>query len=188
MIHRMSDTPSPLRLRKRHGSGTSKDVTSADAGRLVHAQSVRNAFIASLVAIILFSVFWIALTELTNRFFPWATVVLGFLIGHSIRLAGRGIDWRFPVLAAVMTIFGALAANVILAASVTAEGLGVGTLQLLRAVTSMTWPVFFSEVLTIADFFFAVIGSGLAAFYSNRRLTRNEYLALRLWRDERQNG
>ena len=187
MIHRMSDTPSPLRLRKRHGSGTIKDVTSADGGRLVRVQSVRNAFVASLIAFIVFSVFWVALTGLTNRVFPWATVVLGFLIGHSIRLAGRGIDWRFSLLAAIMTILGSLAANVILAASVTAEGLGVGTVQLLQAVTSMTWPVFFDEVLTIADFFFAVFGASLAAFYSNRRLTRDEYLALRLWREEQKN-
>ena len=49
-----------------------------------------------------------------------------------------------------------------------------------------TWPVFFDEVLTIADGFYAVVGAGLAAFYSNRRLTRSEYLALRLWHEEQQ--
>ena len=127
-------------------------------------------------------------TELTNQVFPWATVVLGFLIGHSIRLAGRGIDWRFPLTAAVMTLAGSLAANIILAASVTAEGYGIGTLQALQAVTSMTWPVFFDEVLTVADVFFAVVGAALAGFYSNRRLTRNEYRALRLRREEQKNG
>jgi hypothetical protein len=51
----------------------------------------------------------------------------------------------------------------------------------------MTWPVFFNEVLTVADVFFAVVGAGLAGFYSNRRLTRTEYLALRLWREEQKN-
>jgi len=51
----------------------------------------------------------------------------------------------------------------------------------------MTWPVFFDEVLTIADTFFAVVGAGLAGFYSNRRLSRSEYLALRLWREEQRN-
>jgi hypothetical protein len=187
MIPLMSDSAHPLRLRKRHGSGTRKDVTSIDGGKLVQGQSVRNAFVAGLITVIVFSLFWIALTELTNRVFPWATVVLGFLIGHSIRLAGRGIDWRFPVIAAVTTLAGSLTANIILAASVTAEGLGLGTLQILQAVTSMTWPVFFDEVLTVADVFFAVVGAGLAGFYSNRRLTRTEYLALRLWCEEQKN-
>jgi len=121
MIHLMSETQNPLRLRKRHGSGTRKDVTSADGRKLVQAQSVRNAIVAGLIAVIIFSLFWIVLTELTNRVFPWLTVVLGFLVGHGVRLAGRGTDWRFPVIAAVMTIAGSLAANIVLAASVTAE-------------------------------------------------------------------
>jgi len=184
----MSGAENPLRLRKRHGSGMRKNATSIDGGKLVRAQSIRNAIVAGLIAVIVFSLFWIALSELTNRVFPWATVVLGFLIGHSIRLAGRGIDWRFPAIAAVMALAGSLAANIILAASVTAEGLGLGTLQILQAVTTMTWPVFFDEVLTVADVFFAVVGAGLAGFYSNRRLTRAEYLALRLWHEEQKNG
>jgi hypothetical protein len=184
MIAFMSETPNLLRLRKRHGTGERKNVTSADGKRLVNAQSVRNAIVASLIVIIVFSLFWVVLTELTNRVFPWLTVVLGFLLGHGIRLAGRGTDWRFPTIAAVMALAGALAANIVLAASVTADGFGTGTLEVLQAVTSMTWPVFFDEVLTIADAFFAVLGAGLAAFYSQRRLTRTEYLALRLWREE----
>jgi hypothetical protein len=188
MIPLMSDAANPLRLRKRHGSGTPKDVTSTDGRKLLQAQSLRNAIVAGLITIIVFSLFWIAVTELTNQVFPWATVVLGFLIGHSIRLAGRGVDWRFPSMAALMTLAGSLMANIILAASVTAEGYGIGTLQTLQAVTSMTWPVFFDEVLTVADVFFAVVGAALAGFYSNRRLTRSEYLALRLRREEQNNG
>lgn len=184
MIIVMSDTRNPLRLRKRHGTGERSNVSAADGKKLVDAQSARNAIVASLIAVIIFSLFWITLTDLLNRVFPWLTVVLGFLVGHGIRLAGRGTDWRFPVIAAVMTIAGSLVANIVLAASVTAEGFGTGTLEVLQAVTSMTWPVFFDEVLTIADAVFAVIGAGLAAFYSQRRLTRAEYFALRLWRGE----
>jgi len=187
MILLMSETQNPLRLRKKHGSGMRQNVTSADGKKLVDAQSARNAVVAGLIAVLVFSIFWIALTELANRVFPWATIVLGFLVGHGIRLAGRGVDWRFPVIAVAMVILGSLAANIVLAASVTAEELGISTLQLLRAVTSMTWPVFFGEVLTIADTFFAVVGAGLAGFYSNRRLSRSEYLALRLWHEEQKN-
>ena len=48
----------------------------------------------------------------------------------------------------------------------------------------MTWPVFFNEVLTVADGFFAVVAAGLAAFFANRKLTRKQYYALRQWREE----
>lgn len=180
----MSDTQSPLRLRKKHGSGRQKDLKPDDGMRLVAAQSIRNAIVAGLIAIIVFSVFWIMLSELTNRIFPWLTVALGFLLGHSIRLAGRGTDWRFPSIAAGLAVVGSLIANIVVAASVTAEGFGTGTIEILRAVTSMTWPVFFDEVLTIADAFYAAVAAALAAFYANRRLTRSEYYALRLWREQ----
>ena len=184
MILSMSDAQSPLRLRKKHGSGKPTQVTIADGRRLVKTQSFRNAVIAGLIIIIIFSIFWITLSELTNRVFPWFTIVLGFLLGHSTRLVGRGTDWRFPLLAAGMAVAGALIANIVIAASVTADGFGTGTLDVLWAVTSMTWPVFFDEVLSIADVFYAAIAAALAAFYANRRLTRSEYQALRMWREE----
>jgi hypothetical protein len=177
----------PLRLRKKHGSGAQKDTSAADGQIIVDGQSIRNAVVVGLIVVLIFSAFWVALTELTNRIYPWFTVVLGCLLGYSTRLGGRGTDWRFPLLASLMTLLGSLTANVVVAASVTAEGFGTGTLDVLRSATSMTWPVYFDEVLTVADVFFAAVAAALAAFLANRRLTRTEYLALRLWREEQHN-
>ena len=110
------------------------------------------------------------------------TVLLGAMIGFAVQQAGRGVDWRFPVLAAALTLLGALSANILVAASTTADIFDTSTLHVLQSVTSMTWPVFFDEVLTVADGFYAVFSAGLAAFLSQRRLTRSQYHALRLWR------
>jgi len=177
------DRQLPLRLRKKHGTGQRRDVTAADGERLVRAQSLRNAVTAGLIAVIVFSVLWIMLTSLLNRVFPWMTVVMGAMIGFAVQRAGRGVDWRFPTLAAVLAVTGSLAANIVVAASYTAETFGTGTLDVLKSVTSMTWPVFFDEVLTAADGFYAVLAASLAAFLANRRLSRTQYYALRLWRD-----
>ena len=182
----MSDAQNPLRLRKKHGTGTPVEVTTADGGSLVAVQSISNALMVAAIIIVIFSVFWISLSELTNRVYPWFTVVLGFLLGHGIRLAGRGTDWRFPVIAAVSAVMGSLVANIAVAASVTAQGFGIATVEVLSAVTSMTWPVFFNEVVTSADILFALVSACLAAFYANRRLTRKQYHALRLWRETQQ--
>ena len=175
-------TQQALRLRKKHGSGERRDVTAKDGARLVHAQSFRNAAVAGILAIIVFSLFWIALSALLNRVFPWMTVLLGAMVGFAVRQAGRGVDWRFPVLAAALTLLGALSANIVVAASTTADIFDTSTLHVLQSVTSMTWPVFFEEVLNVADGFYAVLSAGLAAFLSHRRLTRSQYYALRLWR------
>lgn len=182
----MSSTPdkSVLRLRKRHGSGDGIAATAVDGERLVYVQSPRNAIVAGFIAIVVFSLFWMTLSALLHKVFPWFTIVLGVLVGYGIRITGRGLDWRFPALAAGLTLIGSLLANVVVAASVTAEGFGIGILQVLQSVTVMTWPVFFDEVLTIADAFYAVVAAGLAAFFANRKLSRSQYYALRLWREE----
>jgi len=182
----MTESQSPLRLHKKHGSGAPLDSTAADGKRLVDMQSVRNAIVSALITVVVFSVFWVSLSELTNRVYPWLTVILGFMVGHSIRLAGRGVDARFPLLAAAFTLFGSLFANIVVAASVTADGNSTSTLKVLTSVTTMTWPVFFEEALTIADGFYAIFAASVAAFYANRRLTRSQYHALRLWREDQQ--
>ena len=146
---------------------------------------MRDAIVGGLIVIIAFSVLWAMLSTLAGRIFPWMTVVLGIAVGLVIRRAGRGLDWRFPVLAAVLTLAGALAANVIVAAAFTADELGTTTLTILRAVTSMTWPVYFREVISAADIVYALMGAGAAAFYANRKLSRSEYSALRRWQEDK---
>ena len=174
-----------VRLPRRHRSRVDQSA-AVDPRRLIREQSFRNAFYASLIAIIIFSILWVMVTKLTDRVLPMMTIVLGFLLGLAVRRAGRGLDWRFPLLAAVMTVLGALISNVVVAASGTAEEFGTTTLHILRRVTSMTWPVFFDEVMSAADAVYAVFAAGVAAFYAKRRLNRAEYHAMRTWREEKQ--
>ena len=114
------------------------------------------------------------------------TVILGILVGLGVRRAGRGLDWRFPLLAAVLAAAGALLSNIIVAAAFTAAALETSTWHILRAVTSMTWPVFFAEAMSIADAVYGLFAAALAAFYANRRLSRAEFHALRTMSDRHQ--
>jgi hypothetical protein len=176
----MNDTrKSILRLPKRH-AGAGRHTEDIDGGRLVREQSVANAIYAGLIAVILFSILWAMTSTLLNRIFPWLTLLLGVFVGLAVRRAGNGLDWRFPLLAAVITVGGALLGNVVVAAAFTAAELDTSTLHVLRKVTSMTWPVFFDEVMSPADAVYALFGAGIAAFYANRRLSRAEYHALRM--------
>lgn len=176
----MSDQP--LRLRKKHGSINSAEIASIDVSSLINAQSISFAIVASFLTIILFSFFWVLLSQLTGRVFPWLTVILGYLLGHVIRISGRGIDWRFPIIAMSLTLLGSIFSNFFIAASVTAEQFETETLDILLSVTSMTWFVFFDEFLNVADIFYAVLAMSIAAFFSKRKLKRSEYNALRFLR------
>ena len=173
---------SVFRLPKRHAGATAHSAPEL-GGQLVDEQSLSNAFFAGLIIIIVFSILWAMASTLINRILPWMTAILGILIGLGVRRAGRGLDWRFPVLAAVLAVFGALLSNVVVAAAFTASTLDTSTLHVLRAVTAMTWPVFFDEALSVVDVVYGLVAAALAAFYANRRLTRAEFHALRTMSD-----
>lgn len=181
----MNDTPKGvLRLRKKH-TGTKSHLSPADGGRLFREQSLPNAIYAGLIIVIVFSVLWAMLSTLIDRIFPWMTLLLGAFVGLAVRRAGNGLDWRFPALAAVTAALGALVSNIVVAAAFTADALDTSTFTILRAVTSMTWPVFFDEAMSSADAVYALFGAAIAAFYANRRLSRPEFNAVRKWQQER---
>ena len=164
-------------MRKQHTPSERVTLGAKDGRKLEQQQSFRDAIVGSLIVVILFSVLWAMLSTTINRIYPWMTVLLGILVGLVVRRAGRGVDWRFPTLAAAMTVLGSIAGNVV-----------ASTFEVLRAVTAMTWPVFFSEALSAADIVFALFGAGVAAFYANRRLSRAEYHALRKWQEAEAGG
>lgn len=172
---------------KRHARDYSVELDENAGKHLLQDQSLRDSVVAGLIVVILFSALWAMSSTLINRIFPWMTVVLGIFVGLIVRRAGRGLDWRFPVLAAAITLLGSLVGNVVVAAAFTAAALDTSTFTILRAVTSMTWPVFFDEVVSAADVVYAFCGAGVAAFYANRRLTRAEYHAVRKWQEEHGN-
>lgn len=177
-----------LRLRKKHLPKNKREPTPEEGKRLLAAQSVRNAIMASVITIIVFSIVWSMLSTLIGSIYPWMAMIMGGLIGLAVRRAGFGLDWRFPVIAAVFAVIGALVGNVVVAAAFTAPQLGTDTFTVLRSLTALTWPVFFDEVMTPADIVYALFAAGLAAFFANRRLSREQYLALRTLEesDERQ--
>lgn len=172
-----------LRLPKKHAAAVA-DAEPVDGARLLRQQSVPNAIYAALTIVIVFSILWAMMSTLTNRIFPWMTLVLGVFVGLGIRRAGQGLDWRFPALAAAIAVAGALVSNIVVAASFTAAALETSTFTVLRAVTVMTWPVFFAEALSSADVVYALFAAAIAAFYANRRLSRAEFHAVRNWQQE----
>lgn len=173
-----------LRLRKKHAPGDHERPGAGDGERLIRAQSPGQAILAALIAIVLFAVIWSMLTAALERVFPWMTLLLGVFVGFAVNRAGQGLDWRFPTLAAAMAFLGAIMANIVVAAAYTAGEFDTGTFTVLRSVTTMTWPVFFDEAMTAADWVFAAAAAGIAALYSNRRLDRRDYQALRIWQDD----
>lgn len=177
-----------LRLRKRHAPSGRPPPDAADGRRLVDAQSPLNAVFAGLIAVIAFAVLWALLSVSSGRVFPWLTLLLGFFTGFAVRRAGSGLDWRFPAIGGVCAFAGSVIGNVVVAAAYTARELGSTTITVLKGTTEYTWPVFFDEVMTSADIIYALCAAAIAAFFANRRLSRRQFHALRLYEEQRRNG
>jgi len=175
-----------LRLPRKHSRDNATPPDPGEGPGLIRQQSLRGAILASLIVVIVFSAAWALLSVVVGRVFPWMTLVQALLVGLAVQRAGRGLDWRFPTVAAMAAMAGALIGNIVVAAAFTAGEFDTGTLTILRSVTTMTWPVFFDEVMTGADFIYGLFGAGLAAFYANRRLGRRQYLALRTWQQQQE--
>lgn len=178
------DSHKPVfRLPKRHAAGLANRPDPDLGRRLEASQSLRNAFVAGLTATLAFAALWLVLTVATGRILPFVAALSGLPIGYAVQRAGRGLDWRFPMLAGAFAAVGALAGNVLIAAATTAGEFGTDLWRIIGNVTPMTWPVFFDEAMTGADYVYALVAAGIAAYYANRRLNRRQFFALRSWRE-----
>ncbi len=175
----MPERKSIFRLKKRHTGGLDAARRRPDPAKLLRAQSTAGAIVGGLGALVLMSAVWTYAAVLSDRVFPWFSVVQGAAIGLAVRRYGRGIDWRFPVIAAVLAWVGTFLGNFVVALPTTIGQLGAGVFEVLRGLTWWSFETFFDEVITIVDHIYAFCAAAIAAFWSKRRLNRHEVYALR---------
>lgn len=173
-----------LRSRKKRAAQSLAPPAGVAARDFIDGQAPGAALVASIAIAVLLNVIWLWLADLTGSFYHWFSLLQGPLIGLSVRRAGRGVDWRFPALAAVVTFVAAFSGNFLVSLSTTSAVLEVGPLQVLRGLTLWTWQTWYAEVLGATDFIYALFAACVAAFYSRRPLQRQEILALRSMQQE----
>lgn len=165
-------------------AGKPPALPPVDAASLVAQQSIRAAIVAAAVVAVCLNFIWLWLAEISGSFFHWYSVLQGPLIGLAVRHAGRGIDWRFPAIAATVTMLAAFSGNFLVSVVTTSAVLEASALQVLRGLTLWSWQTWFSEVLNFADLVYALFAAAVAAFYAKRHLRRNEAFALRSMNEE----
>jgi hypothetical protein len=168
-----------LRLKKKHDSQTDDALTPPDPLALIAAQSPGKAIVAGTVAMLILCVLWTAITVATGRIFPWFSIVLGAIVGRVVRRYGLGLDYRFPLIAAVLVCTGSFLGNLMIAVPATADELDASVLQVVRGLTWRSFEIFFEEVITAVDYIYAGFAAAVAIFYARRRLRREEEFALR---------
>ena len=162
------------RLKQTHSQHLHETNTPASAEKLIAEQSVRAAVTSAAIAIIVCNILWLYTASAFGRYFPWIAILQGVAIGFSVRVAGRGLDWRFPLVAALAAWVGAFTGNLFIALAFTAAQNA--------AIDQGWWLIltsFLVNTVSAIDVIYAFCAVAVAIFYSKRRLNRHEVFALR---------
>lgn len=175
----MKPVDSIYRLRHKHAPTAAAEV---DAAELLREQSLKGAALGALAAVVILSAMWVYAGVLFGQFFPWISVVLGFFVGRAVQHFGRGIDWRFPALAAAAAIGGAFIGSFMSALFFTSPE-GMSPLRLLSEVSWYTVQTFATREFGLVGVIYAGMAAAVAGFFASRRLSRGEAIALRRFRE-----
>jgi hypothetical protein len=174
-----------FRLKQKHTRKPSEKLPPADGPRLLAEQSVLRGALGSIAVALLLSWFWALLSLDSGLVFPWFSVLIGALIGVAVQRFGRGLDWRFPVIAVLVAGLAAYVGNLLIGVLQTAQYIDATPGQILGGLSLDTLRVFFDNNISPTDHIYAFSSCGVAAFFANRRLKRHEVLGLRLAEKER---
>lgn len=146
---------------------------------LIDDQSPKHALLGALLASVILMAIWVYSAMLFDRFFPWFSVVQGYFIGRAVRHFGRGIDWRFAAMAAVIAVLAAFLGSFLSALFLTGREFATGALPLVAEISWHTVSTFATREFGIVGTIYAGMAAAIAAFVANRRLSRHEAIALR---------
>jgi hypothetical protein len=168
-----------FRLKQKHSQKAADKRPPADGRRLLAEQSVGRGVAGSIVVGLLLCWLWAMMSIATGRIFPWFSVLIGAMIGIAMQRFGRGLDWRFPVLAVVVAGLAAYAGNLIIGVFETGRYIEEAPIRVVGGLSADTMRMFFRNTVSPIDHIYAFSACGVAAFFANRRLKRHEVLGLR---------
>lgn len=168
-----------LRLKQKHTPKSAERLPPADGRRLLAEQSLSRGLLGSIAVALLLCWLWAMSSMATGRVFPWFSIVMGALIGLAMQRFGRGLDWRFPVLALIVAGVAAYAGNLMIGILETGRYIEAEPIRVMGGLSLDTMRNFFRNTISPVDHIYAFCACGVAAFFANRRLKRHEVLGLR---------
>ena len=92
---------------------------------------------------------------------------------------GRGLDWRVPSAAMVIALTSSYLGNLLIGVLETGRYIDAEFTSVIAGLSGDTMNNFFRYIISPIDHIYAFSAAALAAFFSNRRLKRNEVLGVR---------
>ncbi len=133
-----------------------------------------------IALVLVFGWIWAALSMRTGRVFPWISILIGMFVGLGVQRFGRGLDWRFPVIAAVLAWVGAYVGNLMIGIVETGRYIDADPFSVFVGLSRDTMKNFFANTVSPVDHIYAFCAAVVASFLAKRRLNRREVVAIRL--------
>ena len=168
-----------FRLPQKHSRKQPDTGPRPDATLILAQQSVGRAIAGGIVIVMVFGWIWTTISMETGRVLPWFSILMGMIVGLAVQRAGRGLDWRFPVIAAILAWSGAYAGNLMIGIVETGRYIEARPFSVLAGLSRDTMENFFALTVSPIDHIYAFCAAGVASFLAKRRLNRREVLAIR---------
>ena len=174
-----------FRLQKKHTGKQADTGPKPDVALILAQQSVGRAVAGGIALVLVFGWIWAVLSMRTGRVFPWISILIGMFVGLGVQRFGRGLDWRFPVIAAVLAWVGAYVGNLMIGIVETGRYIEADPFSVLVGLSRDTMKNFFANTVSPVDHIYAFCAAGVASFLAKRRLNRREVVAIRLMNKEK---
>lgn len=173
-----------FRLKQKHAPRRGERLPPADGRQLIAEQSVLRGFLGTSGVALLLAWGWALFAMATGKVFPWFSILMGALIGMAMQRFGRGLDWRFPVMAVLIAGVAAYFGNLMIGVLETGRYIEADPVRVLAGLSADTMRNFFRNTIGPIDHIYAFSACGVAAFFANRRLKRHEVFGLRTMQED----
>lgn len=143
-------------------------------GRFREEQNLTGGALAGLAAAVAGAAVWAVITVATGYQIGWMAIGVGFLVGLSVRLAGKGIDKSFGVAGALLALVGCLLGNFLTVVHFVAEAWELGYFDTLSRLDPAAVPELMTITFSPIDLLFYALALYQGYKLSFRQITREE--------------
>ena len=139
-------------------------------------QNLPMGVLAGLVASVVGAILWAVITVVTEYQIGYMAIAVGFMVGYSIKIIGKGIDNIFGIIGATLALFGCLLGNFLSLVGFFANAEGLGYFETLSMIDYSVIPGVMMESFDIMDLLFYGFAIYEGYKFSFRRITDEEII------------
>jgi len=148
------------------------------ADQLEDEQNFLLAVVSGSISLIVCAFLWALFSYASGYSYSFMAIIVGAVVGYTIKISGKGIKIKFGILAGILTV-----ATIILGTML------VGAIDAAVYYDTTPWQAFFQQsfsdrmneylrYINLVDFAFMIIGIGFSSKYAFRNLSKAEHSAL----------